>query len=89
MADGMPWPVRGTLRRCNFSRPASRHPSATRRTSRDRPGTSDARNRSLDVPEALLPFEAITFPKPGVYVWQVECAGEVIYERRIVADQVG
>ena len=43
----------------------------------------------LAVPEPLLQFEAITFPKPGVYVWQVVCDGEVIYERRIVADQVG
>jgi hypothetical protein len=43
----------------------------------------------FDVPEALLSFESITFPRPGVYVWQVECAGEVIYQRRIVAEQVG
>ena len=32
-------------------------------------------NNPLDVPEPVLQIEAIAFPKPGVYVWQVVCAG--------------
>jgi hypothetical protein len=43
----------------------------------------------LEVKAASLEVPAVTFPKPGVYAWQVACGGEVIYERRIVAEQLG
>jgi hypothetical protein len=43
----------------------------------------------LHAVEVALSFAALTFPAPGVYVWQLEIAGEVFHERRVAVQKVG
>jgi hypothetical protein len=43
----------------------------------------------LSTPEVGLVLPPIAFARAGVYAWQVLCAGEVIYERRIPVQQLG
>jgi hypothetical protein len=43
----------------------------------------------LEVAEVLLSLAVLWFPGPGVYVWQVECAGEVFHHRRVLVREVG
>ena len=43
----------------------------------------------LDVKEVALEVPAVTLPRAGLYRWQVVCAGEVIHERRLVAQGAG
>lgn len=37
----------------------------------------------LDVKEAAIEVAPVTLSRPGLYRWQVLCAGEVIHERRL------
>ena len=43
----------------------------------------------LDVAEVALSFEALRFPAPGVYAWQVLAGGELLDERRIGVTRAG
>ena len=43
----------------------------------------------LDVKEIALEVPGLTFPAPGLYLWQVVHGGEVVYERRLVANRIG
>jgi hypothetical protein len=43
----------------------------------------------LDVKELAIEVPAVTVPAPGLYRWQVLCAGEVIHERKLPARLVG
>ncbi len=43
----------------------------------------------LDVKELAIEVPVVTMPAPGLYRWQVVCAGEVIHERKLPAGLVG
>ena len=52
------------------------------------PSSALPRVSPLDVPELAVQVTALTLPAPGVYRWQVLCAGEVIHERKFPAAQL-
>ena len=43
----------------------------------------------LEVREVAIEVPPVTLPRAGLYRWQVVCGGEVIHERRLVAQVAG